>query len=87
MAIKITIIPTSSSITVHQKPIIQLLLLYLALFAVGIKLSIVHLIVLVAVFLLHFDLDGFLICHLSLLNLEIQHAILESSRDFSSLYY
>jgi len=39
--------------------------------------------VVVSVFLLHFDLDGFLFCRFSLLNLDIQHAILERSRNFS----
>ena len=36
-----------------------------------------------SVFLLHFDLNGFRFCLLSLLNLEIQHAILERSANFS----
>jgi hypothetical protein len=36
-----------------------------------------------SVLLLHFDLDGFRFCLLSLLNLEIQHAILERSANLS----
>jgi len=36
-----------------------------------------------SVFLLHFDLDGFRFCLLSLLNPEIQHAVLEQSANFS----
>jgi len=39
-----------------------------------------------SVFLLHFDLDDSRFCLLSLLNMEIQHAVLEGSLDFGFIH-